>query len=372
MNIDLTPDQIERYRRDGFVVLERVLDEAELELWRAQVGEAVDERVTHQNGLNNRFDGADPFYAKVFTQALRLADTHAGVRDLVVDERLGALAGELVGADAMRMWHDQALVKEPYANQTAWHRDTPYWSFHSPDAINFWVALDDATLANGCLWYLPGTHRMGDYRLVKIGSNMGDMFAEYPEMAAIEAVPAPCPAGSIVVHNAMVVHGAGPNMTPRRRRAMTTAYFPDGCTYNGRPDTLPLAYSRTLREGDPLDDDRFLPLVWSRDGRRGVDAMRPVAARVGEGEATLTLPALEALLRSRPAPARALRLDFGEAGAITWGPEGTAPAATLTTDLLTLERVRDGALDPRVAYMAGRLKVEGDEEAVRELRAVYA
>ena len=258
----VTKEQIEGFQRDGFVVLEGFLNADALETWRAEVEEAVHQRLVTRNGLQNQ-DG-DEFYKNVFTQCLRLADTHEGIKNLVTDPRLGELAAALTEVEGVRMWHDQALIKQPYGNQTAWHRDTPYWAVHSPKTVNMWFALDDATLENGCLWYLPGTQNLGDYRLVRIGSNMGDIFKEYPEWRDIEAVPAPCPAGSVVVHNGMVAHAAGANMTPRPRRAMTSVYYPDGELYNGHPDTLPEAYYRDLKEGDPLDDDRYVPLIWNR------------------------------------------------------------------------------------------------------------
>jgi ectoine hydroxylase-related dioxygenase (phytanoyl-CoA dioxygenase family) len=262
VRIDVTPEQVEQFRDRGFVVLEGFLDRGELETWRAVVGDAVDQRLAERNGLTNL--GSDDFYRQVFTQCLRLADTHAGIAELVRDPRLGELAATLTGVEGIRIWHDQALIKQPYGNQTAWHLDDPYWAFYTRNSVNMWFALDDATLANGCLWYLPGTHLEASYELVKIGRNMADLFKLYPHWKEIEAVPAPCPAGSVVVHNGMVAHAAGPNMTPRPRRAMTSVYFPDGERYNGRPDTLPEEYYSTLRAGDVLDDDRYLPLVWSR------------------------------------------------------------------------------------------------------------
>lgn len=375
MRIDPTPDQIEAFRRDGFVVIENVLDAGELETWRATVGDAVRERVELQNGLNNQFEGGDPFYAAVFTQALRLGDTHAGIRPLVRAPELGKLAGDLIGAEAMRIWHDQALVKEPHGNQTTWHRDTPYWAFHTRTAVNFWIALDDATLANGCLWYLPGTHLMGDYDLVKIGRNMTDIFKAYPQWAAIEPVAAPCPAGSIVIHNSMVVHGAGPNMTTKRRRAMTVAYFPDGTVYNGTPDTLPPAYSRTLTTGDALDDDRYVPLAWSRDGRTA----RPAAAPKNDAPMSL----IDVLSAVRVHAARAstdapIRIDFGGDGGLTMeGAEvsrgdATPAALTVTTDLGTWSELVAGTLDPRVAYMGKRVRYEGDMALVPTVRALWS
>jgi ectoine hydroxylase-related dioxygenase (phytanoyl-CoA dioxygenase family) len=75
----------------------------------------------------------------------------------------------------------------------------------------------------------------------------------------------PCPAGGAIFHNGLVAHGAGTNLTPRPRRAMTCAFMPDGATYNGRAhDMLAPDYVASLEVGDPIDDDRIFPLVWSR------------------------------------------------------------------------------------------------------------
>ncbi len=73
------------------------------------------------------------------------------------------------------------MIKPPYGNPTAWHLDNPYWSFYSRDAISIWVALERATLANGCMWYLPGTHKQARYDNAGIGENMRDLFKFYPE-----------------------------------------------------------------------------------------------------------------------------------------------------------------------------------------------
>ena len=60
----------------------------------------------------------------------------------------------------MRLWCDQALIKQPFANPTAWHIDVPYWSFDSSHAISAWIPLDDATTENGCLYFMPGSHEV--------------------------------------------------------------------------------------------------------------------------------------------------------------------------------------------------------------------
>jgi phytanoyl-CoA hydroxylase len=266
MKNKLTDEQISYYRENGFIVLENFLDADELAEWRRCTDEAVAERLELGKGfsyLNNQGD-PDAFYAQVFTQCLKLADTHAGMRKLMLDPRLGELAATLAGVDGIRIWHDQALIKPPFGNPTAWHLDVPYWSFDSPAALSIWVALDDATLGNGCMWYVPGSHKTARFDNVGIGERQADLFKVYPEWREIETVACPCPAGSAVFHSGLTAHGAGANMTNKPRRAMTCAYMPDGATFNGKKNILPDDYLATLKIGDVLNDDTINPLVWRR------------------------------------------------------------------------------------------------------------
>ena len=222
---ELTGTQIESYHEHGFLVVEGFFDDVELEMWRQYVDAAVADRLggSVEHLTNQGYPQAS--YARVFTQCLRLADTNDAVRGLVNDPRLGKLPSDLIGAEGIRVWHDQALIKPPHGNPTAWHLDVPYWSFDSRDAISFWVALDDATLENGCMWYIPGSHKTARFdNSVGIGHNVGELFNLYPEWRDIDPVPVPCPAGSIVWHNGLCAHGAGANMTNKYRRAMTCAF----------------------------------------------------------------------------------------------------------------------------------------------------
>jgi phytanoyl-CoA hydroxylase len=262
---EVSAEPIEHYRQQGFVVLEGFLEADELQTWRAVTDEAVRQRLSRTFDLTNQAN-PDTFYAQVFTQALNLRNSHPGMAKLLYDERLGRVAGTLAGVDGVRVWHDQALIKPPYGNHTAFHFDDPYWSFYSHDAVNVWVALDEATLANGCLWYLPGTQHEAKFELVAIGENLGDLFKSYPSWRQIEAVPAPCPAGSVIFHNALVAHAAGVNLTPYPRRAMTVAYMPEGSRFNGQQSILPEAYFKSLTVGDVLDNDEVNRLVWRRAG----------------------------------------------------------------------------------------------------------
>lgn len=263
MKYRITKEQQEFYRQNGFVVIEDFLDSQELETWRSVTEDAVQQRMRERNGLTNQ-DDPEAYYSQVFVQCVRLADTHEGMAHLMLDARLGEAAATLAGVQGIRIWHDQALFKQPYGNPTGWHLDNPYWSFYSRNAISIWVALDRATLANGCLWYMPGTHKTARIDNSGIGANIASLFKIYPEWATMSAVPAPCPAGSAVFHNGLTAHGAGANMTRFPRRAMTCAYMPDGSTFNGQKNVLRDDYFQSLKVGDVLDDPHQVPLIFKR------------------------------------------------------------------------------------------------------------
>jgi phytanoyl-CoA hydroxylase len=267
MKTDLSQKQLDSYRENGFIVIDNFFDANELEKWRTVTQTAVNERLAGTRGwsaLNNQ-EKADDFYANVFIQCVRLADSSEPMRDLIYDPRIGKLACELEGIDGVRVWHDQALFKPAFGNPTGYHLDNPYWSFSSHHATSIWLALDDATLENGCMWYLPGTHKLADpTKNSGIGVNLGDLFKFYPDWKKIAPMPAPAKAGSAVFHNGLVAHGAGANMTNRPRRAMTCGFMPDGSTFNGTRNILPEEYFKTLKPGDVLNDEKQNPLIWKK------------------------------------------------------------------------------------------------------------
>ena len=284
MLTEVTEEQWKSYAEQGFLVVPRFLDEEELEEWRAAVDRAVAERGQQRFSFAAEGEQAtsrtgpreeQEYYDRVFTQRNNLWQTDEHVRRLLLQANLGKYVADLAGVDGVRIWHDQALIKEPYGNPTAFHLDVPYWSFTSADAITIWLALDDATIENGCLYYVPGSHLARKFDNVGITSRLGSLFEIYPDWADVTPVPCPVPAGGALFHNGLTFHGAGANMTPGRRRAMTCAYMPEGAVFNGNRNVLPPDYFNSLTVGDVLDNEAQNPLVYSR---RGADAVAgPIA-----------------------------------------------------------------------------------------------
>jgi ectoine hydroxylase-related dioxygenase (phytanoyl-CoA dioxygenase family) len=263
MKTTLTDAQISQYQKDGFIHIPGFLDPGEVATLKAAVVETSSSMGKKKVAGEDEFEEKEDFYDKVFTQRLNLWKLNATVKRFMLDPGLGKMICGLAGIEGVRIWHDQSLIKEPFANATAWHLDNPYWSFYSRQSISIWIALEDATPFNGCMCFIPGSHQFARYENAPIGQNMGDLFKIYPEMGRIDPVPVPMKAGDCSFHNGLAAHGAGCNMTRGRRIAMTCGYMPGGSTFNGQRNILPKDYFESLKVGDVLENDEQNPLIYS-------------------------------------------------------------------------------------------------------------
>ena len=272
MNTEITPSQVEFYQENGYIIIEDFLTPSELEEWRSTITEAVaerkDQKIPGRAGKIGEDDGinADTEYqSKVFDQLINLWQTSDKVKQIMLDPRIGEMAARLAQVEGIRIWHDQALFKRPWGNPTSWHLDTPFWSFSDRRALSIWVALDDSTLENGCLFFMPGSHHSTTLENAGIGRNMDSIFSVYPQFKTSKTVAAPMKAGSCSFHNGLLIHGAHANMTPGPRRAMTCAYMPDGSTFNGISNVLPEEEISRLQVGDLLINNEINPLIYKKE-----------------------------------------------------------------------------------------------------------
>jgi ectoine hydroxylase-related dioxygenase (phytanoyl-CoA dioxygenase family) len=270
MNTILSKVQIDFYNLNGFVVVENFLNKEDLEIWRSALEEAIYDRngqkIPGQKikiGENDGINKDHEYFSKVFDQLVNLWQTNERIKKLMLSKEIGKMASQLAGVDGIRIWHDQALIKRPWANPTSWHLDTPFWSFSDRRALSIWVALDDATLENGCLYFIPGSYHSTTFDNPGIGKNMDAIFEMYPQVLKTQSVAIPMKAGSCSFHNGLTIHGAGANMTNGFRRAMTCAYMPDGARFNGIKNILTDEQLSKLTVGDLMDDEIQNPLIYS-------------------------------------------------------------------------------------------------------------
>ena len=192
MRIQLSEEEVADYRANGFLVVEELLTAPELAQWR----DAVD-TVIAQDLVKPPTDSAAG-KARVFDQRMNLRRASAAMKPLVQDRSIGKLIAQLEGVDAVRVYLDQALVKEPYGAPTQFHQDLPWWPFDSNNAATIWIALDDATVQNGCLYFVPGSHHLDVTYKSDLGSQLGAIFDANPQITRAP-VPGAIPAGGMHV-----------------------------------------------------------------------------------------------------------------------------------------------------------------------------
>ena len=268
MKTTVTAEEISRYRDRGYLIIEDLLSPQELESLKGAVTTTVEQmgnrKLVGEGNEQFQYD-REKNPDTTFLQKINLWKDNDTVSGFVRNPEIGRMACELAGVDSVRLWHDQTLQKLPWSNPTSWHLDAPNWSFHSRDVLSIWIALSDSTLTNGCMWFVPGTHKTAEFeRNAEFSTQVGALFDIYPEWHGLDAVPIELKAGSASVHNGLLAHGAGVNMTQEPRQAMVGIYMPDGVTFNGIQNILSAEQMEALKVGDRFNDDEQNPVVWSR------------------------------------------------------------------------------------------------------------
>ncbi|HEV7301682.1 MAG TPA: phytanoyl-CoA dioxygenase family protein [Tepidisphaeraceae bacterium] len=252
----LAPEQIEAYRRDGFINLPDVFVGAELAELRDVVAGAVDAESAAPEFTPDGKLRPKGAYEQIFKQKVNLWQRHPAVARFVTSRRLGNLAAQLEGVP-MRLWHDQALFKEPSTNnnKTPWHQDAPYWPHLDMwRQTTIWIALKDATVVNGCMAFVGGTHKIGPVPAINLGDPQ-DIFDYAPHIKPVKPKVVELKAGSATFHNGLTFHYAGPNKSDGVREAFAIIYMPHDTTFNGKGHMVTDGLG--LREGQPLDMDLF-------------------------------------------------------------------------------------------------------------------
>lgn len=295
---------VDAYRQRGFVVVPDVLDkdecapiaelvEAVVRDQEALVREQQPELLTtpgrHGGGFKNVAEGRglrssvevseDLSLAWELTRPTRWYPEYPQFASLARDKRIGALANELLGGEAM-IYADQAFLKPPgNGAPRSWHQDNWYFGLtNSADVLTAWIALDDADHVNGALRYKSGSHKTGVVAHTANGAER-TIATEHLDPNATETVAA-VRRGGVVFHHGATQHSSGTNTSDRPRRAYGVHYVRRGSRFwsdagvtNGLPLKRLLAMPELSEKGDQL-----APVIVDEIGRiqvsQGVVSLR--------------------------------------------------------------------------------------------------
>lgn len=221
----LSPEQIAEYRQNGHILLRGVLSPAEIAAYREVILAG-----TIRNNRETRPMEERDTYGKAFLQVMNLWVSDDDVKQFVFSKRLAGIAAQLMEVDSVRLYHDQALFKEPGGGHTPWHQDQFYWPLEAPRTTTLWMPLVDIDAVMGSMTFASGSHEKG---FVEEGGHISDTSESFfDDYVAANAYPltggGPMAAGDATFHSGWTMHRAPGNVTDRTREVMTVIYYPDG------------------------------------------------------------------------------------------------------------------------------------------------
>mgnify|MGYP002628132938 CR=1 FL=1 len=258
----LSDEQIAFFHENGYVSGVRILSDEQIEQLRTELAALFDPQhdgreLWHEYHSN---ESADP--SRVLFHALGAWRVSPGFHDLLWHPAFGIPASQLLGG-SVRFWHDQLFCKPAeHGGVVAWHQDYSYWTRTQPMAhLTCWIGLDEATSSNGCLQYIPGSHKWDLLPITGLAGDMDaikealspDQWERFQNPVAIELK-----AGEASFHHPLMVHGSYENSTSSPRRATVLNVVRDGVMSDSN-DPL-LAGMPTIPTGQPLDG-QFFPLL---------------------------------------------------------------------------------------------------------------
>ena len=221
--MQLLPPQLEHYTPQGYVLLGRGLSDAQLEELRAE-----EARFRVLKNVDNSKPGTH-FFSK-------MAPFSPIVREVLQNGAHVEALPELLQTPNVIFRHDQFVTKMPDGasnkSEFPWHQDEGYEPVSPPTGVTIWMALDETTLDNGCIWVMPQSHKMGN---LPHESRGGDGFLTLP--AEGDGVPAPMKAGEAIAFTGLTLHRSKWNKSGQPRRAFFLGYANAAAQYHPRHES---------------------------------------------------------------------------------------------------------------------------------------
>ncbi len=227
-----TPEQIESYKTNGYLLGPRVLSDQQIATLKQRIDDILEERVDFPDLLKG--EASKKIKAKHLPSVkvvnlFRHDEVFARVWD---NPAIGTLAHDLM-AGSVRVWEDQMIYKPAFDHKAVlgWHQDYTFWNHVAPaDLGTCWIALDEATVDNGCMCVIPGSHQWElSYTREDMDTTDPEWLLKRPDIpAAADRTPVPCPvpAGHCHFHHCRLFHGSYGNKTGNVRRTYILHLMP--------------------------------------------------------------------------------------------------------------------------------------------------
>lgn len=219
--ITLPETQIREFRESGHTVTRGLLSPDEVAAYHSIVTNAALKFNTEKRKIEDR-----DTYGKAFLQIMNLWRHDENVKKFVLSRRLAKVAADLLGVENVRIYHDQALFKEPGGGPTPWHQDQYYWPIDTDKTITMWMPLVDIDVDMGMLTFASGSQKNGSVFSYEISDESESEFANYVKEKNFDISRAKTmKAGDATWHTGFTIHNAPGNKSDKMREVFTIIYL---------------------------------------------------------------------------------------------------------------------------------------------------
>jgi phytanoyl-CoA dioxygenase PhyH len=259
----LSEEDIAFFNEHGYLSNIKILEEWQVDALNEQLALIADP--SHpSNDLFYEFnsnESSDP--SRILFHALGAWRVSEGFHDVLWNPAFLMAASQLLGKKAVRFWHDQLFCKPAqHGGVVAWHQDYSYWTRTIPmQHLTCWTGLDDTNTENGCLYYVPKSHRWGLLDKPQLAGNMEGLidYLTEDQKKDFKPIPIEMKKGYASFHHPLLIHGSYENKSYRSRRAFVLNVFPDGTVSD--TDQELLSGVPVVPKGHKLNG-KFFPLLF--------------------------------------------------------------------------------------------------------------
>jgi ectoine hydroxylase-related dioxygenase (phytanoyl-CoA dioxygenase family) len=256
----LTEEQKQFFRREGFIKLKDVLPADMLAYYGDEITRYVLDKTKDIAPIEKRGT-----YGKAFLQVSNIWEENPVAKEFAFNKRLARIAAELMGCSGVRMYHDQALYKEPGGGITPWHADQYYWPVDTDNTVTAWIPLQKTPMELGPLFFCAGSQKYEFGRDLEISDESEQTLSQALKDQG-RMVEEPFDLGEVSFHYGWTFHRAGPNTSDRARKVMTVIYIDENARVtvpkNKNQENDLNRWLPGVKPGDPVNS-KLNPVLWS-------------------------------------------------------------------------------------------------------------
>ena len=212
--------QVADFQRDGHIYLPELISPEALKPYRDSIVQWADDFRKKQKPISER-----DTYGKAFLQMMNLWESSETVKEFTLAKRFASAAAQLLGVQQVRLYHDQALFKEPGGGHTPWHQDQYYWPLDTPKTVTMWMPLVDIEEGMGMLTFASKSSG-ADLPKLEISDASEALIGDYVANQGYEIVAQKSmKAGDATFHLGWTLHHAPGNQSNKMREVMTIIYM---------------------------------------------------------------------------------------------------------------------------------------------------